>query len=184
MPFLLQVLFLVPSILFLAWMVFAILSIAKGAPFVRSKNSVVATMIALSGVTTGVKTVDIGSGNGRIVLAFAREGALAYGYEINWLLVVWSRLMIRRAGLAGRAFVYCKNLWRQNFSDFSIVTVYGIPHIMAELEAKLVKELPVGARILSNTFRFPTLPLAQQEGTVYLYIITSEIKERVSAPVV
>ena len=61
-------------------------------------------MVRLSAIWLGERSVDVGSGSGRIVFAFASAGACAYGYEINLLLVLWSRFISFLLGWRGYAF--------------------------------------------------------------------------------
>mgnify|MGYP001577833905 FL=1 len=127
-------------------------------------------MIKLLDIRPGEKAADIGSGDGRIVIAMARAGAETHGYEIDPLLIWRSRRKIRQAGLQNKSFIHWKDFWNEDFSSFDIVTVYGIKHIMKKLEEKLKKELKPGARVVSNGFKFPTWqPLKSQDG-LHLYI--------------
>jgi len=113
--------------------------------------------------------VDLGSGDGRIVVAFARAGIEAHGYELNPVLVWYSYALIYGLGLQKHAHIHFGNFWKEDLSDFNIVTVFGLRPMMGELEKKLVHELPSGARILSNNLQFPTLEFKQKEEGVYLY---------------
>jgi ribosomal protein L11 methylase PrmA len=145
------------------------LGIFTGAHYVPTSDERMERMLRLTEVKKGEKFVDIGSGNGKLVIAAALLGAEAYGYELNPVMVLISLANIRRAGLAGKAFVYWKDFWHQDFSSFDVITVYGIPHIMGLLEKKLQRELKPGSRVASNAFPFPTWPLVEKEGGVFLY---------------
>ena len=157
------------SIFAVALGLFLLFVIAKGAPFVPSRNKTVQKMVSLAGINAGDRAADLGSGNGKIVIAIARAGAEAHGYEINPLLVWWSRVSIRKAGLTGKAFIHTKNFWKEDLSGFNVITLYGIDYIMSGLEKKLKEELPSGARIVSNSFKFPNWPEILKEEGVYLY---------------
>ncbi|XP_032001418.1 adenine nucleotide translocase lysine N-methyltransferase isoform X2 [Hylobates moloch] len=86
------------------------------------------------------KTVDLGSGDGRIVLAAHRCGLRpAVGYELNPWLVALARLHAWRAGCAGSVCYRRKDLWK-----------------LSLLEDKLRAELPAGARVVSGRFPLPT----------------------------
>jgi len=140
-----------------------------GAPFVPTKRSRVSTMIALAKIRAGERACDLGSGDGRIVIALAQAGAEAHGYEINPMLVLHSRLLIRRHGLSGRAHIHWKSFLKLDCSGFDVVTIYGLPGIMKRLEEKLRRELPEGGRVISHAFRFPNWPAEEQEDKVYVY---------------
>ena len=147
----------------------AMLTIPFGAPFVPSIDQKLATMLKLAHVHPGEKAVDLGSGDGKIVIALAEAGAEAHGYEINILLVWQARHRIRRAGLQRKAFIHWGSFWKADLSSFQLVIVYGISHIMRHLEKKLQKELPPNARVVSNAFNFPTWQPTKKENRVYLY---------------
>ncbi len=141
----------------------------RGAIYEPSDRAQTALIAEMARVEPGDLAADLGSGDGRVVIALARAGAQAHGYEVNLYLVLLSRLNIRRAGLAGRAFIHWKSFWRASFEDFQVVTTFQVGVIMARLEAKLAGELAPGARIVSHHWRFPTLPIVEYRQDVYLY---------------
>lgn len=150
---------------------FILVIMLRGAPYVPSRKKTVGEMVAMAGVLPGERAIDLGSGDGRVVIALARAGAEAHGYEINPLLVWLGRREIRKAGLEGKAFIHFKDFWSVDFSDFDVVTVFGISHIMRVLGRKCRKELRGGARVVANSFPFPKWPHAKRVGEVYLYEI-------------
>ena len=83
-----------------------------GAPFEPTSDRKLKIMMKLAKVKKGEKAVDHGSGDGKIVIALAKAGAEAHGYEINPLLVLFSRYKIKKAGLKGKAFIHWKNFWK------------------------------------------------------------------------
>lgn len=173
---LLQLFSLFLSLLFLGWVIFALASIVKGAPFINTKKEVVDAIVALAEPSAADTVIDLGSGDGRIVFAFSSQGIEAHGLEINLFLVLWSQF---KAYLRhdSKATFYWGNLWQTNLSNYSIVTVYGIVQIMPDLEKKLISELSPGAKIVSNTFQFPHMNPVRTNGSVRLYEITQELKD-------
>lgn len=153
---------------------FVLWLVLRGAPFIPTKVRGVEKILACSKVVPGCKAMDIGSGDGRIVIALAKAGAEAHGIEINPFLVWWSRRNIRHAGLQDRAFIHWQDLWKSDFSDYDVVTLFGITHIMKRLEKKLRGELKPGARVVSIAFKFPTWPLAEKNEAVFAYDQTRE----------
>ena len=142
---------------------------AMGAPYVPTGNAVVKAMVAMANIQPGERMVDLGSGDGRIVIAFAQAGAEAHGYEINPSLVFWSRLNIRRLGLHKKAFIHWRSFNACDFSQFAIVTTYTLPRFMAALEGKLQTTLPKGGRVVSHQFRFPNWQPSETRDRVYVY---------------
>jgi len=140
-----------------------------GAPYVPTNNASVKTMVSLANIHPGIKIADLGSGNGKIVIAFAQKGAIAHGYEINLFLVLWSRYLIRRAGLEKQAHIHWGSFWNANLSSFDVITVYGMSHIMKKLKEKLERELSSHSHVISNTFSIPSWHPQQKKGSVYLY---------------
>lgn len=152
-------------LIFLIW----ISSALFGAPFQPSSDKEVKEIMELANVKKGQKTADLGSGNGKIVIEFAKRGAEAHGFEINPLLVLLSQKRIEKLGLQKNAFIHWKNFMKQNFSDFDIITSFQINYIMPDLEKKLMNELRQSSKVVSNTWKFPTWKPKRKLGHVYLY---------------
>jgi hypothetical protein len=141
----------------------------RGAPYVPVPASVSRRMAELTSAGPGDKAIDLGSGDGRIVIDLARHGALAEGYEIQPLLVWWSRWRAWRVGLRQRTVFRHRDLWSADCSGAKAVTLYAFPSMMARLEEKLQRELPVGARVVSLSFVFPTWPPIYDDGKIRVY---------------
>jgi ribosomal protein L11 methylase PrmA len=156
-------------VFFLILFAFVPLIFFWGAIYLPTKKETIKKMIELAKIKPGDRAVDLGAGDGRLVIALAKAGAEAHGYEINPFLVFLAKLNIYRAGLKNKAFIHFKNFWEEDLSDFDIVVVFGISHIMKKLEAKIEKELKVGTRIISNSFSFPGWSASKKEDGVYLY---------------
>lgn len=142
-----------------------------GAPYAPLAQNRIDTMVRLLTLRKGQKLVDLGSGDGRIVIEFAKRGIESHGYEINPVLVALSLFKIRKAGLQKKAFIHFKDFWSVNLSEFDAITLYGITHIMGRLEKKIKKECKPDVKIVTNYFRFPDLKAIRQENRVTLYKI-------------
>jgi len=136
--------------------------LAAGTAGVPGKNS------------DGIKIADLGSGDGKILIAAAEYGAIATGYEINPLLVIASRNAIKKAGakkgIKLHASVMWKSFWKADLSKFDVVIVYGIPYIMDGLRQKLERELQPGAIVISNIYSFHGWTPTAKKGEVYKYV--------------
>lgn len=144
----------------------------SGAPFVPIDKTVLKKMVALLQVRPGEKAADLGSGDGRVVIALARAGAQAQGYEINPFLLLASRKNIKNAGVSKQTHIHWKDFWAQDLSSFQVITLFGMPHMMKRLKEKLTRELKPGARVVSHQFMFPDWPVFQQKPQLYLYRVS------------
>lgn len=148
---------------------FVFFPIARGAIYDPSTPMQTALMVDLAGVRPGEKAADLGSGDGRVLIALARMGAEAHGFEVNPVLVLLSRRNIRSAGLEGKAFAHWRSFWRADLSPFALITVFQVDFVMDRLETKVKRELADGARIVSHQWRFPDWPPETVRGDLYLY---------------
>uniref|UniRef100_T1IVR8 Methyltransferase domain-containing protein n=1 Tax=Strigamia maritima TaxID=126957 RepID=T1IVR8_STRMM len=124
-------------------------------PFVPATTAQVEhVMKALKNRTGSV--IDLGSGDGRIVLAAAKQGFNAVGVELNPWLVWYSRLVARYRGLHHVAKFQRSDLWKIDYSQFSNVIIFGVDKMMPILEKKLSKELPVDGCVIACRFPLPT----------------------------
>ena len=147
-----------------------LISVYKGAPPVPTSREELTKLAALEETKDTKKFVDLGSGDGRAVIAFARAGAEAHGYEINPLLVLVSRNKIKKAGIAKKAHIHWSSFWQKDLSEYDTVFVFGVSRIMADLAQKLEKELKPGSVVLSNLFPIPGWESRRKVGKVRLYI--------------
>ena len=137
---------------------------------VSSTKEKIKKIVDLSGAKAGQTVIDLGSGNGELLIALANTGATVIGYEINPLLVTTAKKNIKEAGIHGRATVFCGNLWNQNLKNFDVVVAYPMKHMMKKLEEKFEKELKTGTKVVLNYFALPTWKPEKVEDNVYLYI--------------
>ena len=149
---------------------FSILPMFYGAFYAGTKQESIEKMLLLSNVKKEEIAVDIGSGDGRIAIALAKAIAKVYGYEINPMLVWWSRYRIRKAGLQDKVSICQKNFWEIDLSPFDIVAVFAVPGMMGRLEKKVTEELKPKARVILNGTLFPNWKCAKKIGPVTLYI--------------
>jgi cyclopropane fatty-acyl-phospholipid synthase-like methyltransferase len=145
------------------------LGLLNGALYIPTDRALTEKMLDAAGVTAEDHLVDIGSGDGRLVIAAAKRGATAKGYEINPILVWLSNRKIKEEGLAERASVEWRDMWSADLSPYSVVTVFGIAHIMKRLERKLGSELKPGTRVICNLFPLPTWEGKKSDGA-FIYI--------------
>ncbi|RVE61691.1 hypothetical protein OJAV_G00172920 [Oryzias javanicus] len=124
-------------------------------PFVPATTTQVQNVLQVLRRRSGT-LVDIGSGDGRIVIAAAKQGFQASGLELNPWLVWYSRYKAWREGVHySTSFQIC-DLWKVSFAQYSNVVIFGVPQMMNQLELKLAHELPSTAKVVACRFPFPT----------------------------
>ncbi len=140
-------------------------------PYVPSSWEKVAIMMKFAQVKKGNITLDLGSGDGRVVMAMAEKGACAHGIEIDTDRVIFSRKNIELAGLSNKAFIHHGSFWNIDMSAFDVITIFGVSLVMKKLEQKLIKEVKPTCRIVSHMFRFPNWPHIRRKRDIYLYTL-------------
>ena len=142
-----------------------------GAPYMPTNAALVQIMLDLAHIQAADRVVDLGSGDGRLVIAAARKGAQeAVGYEIDVWNVWKARRWARHLGLRNAQFVHA-SFWKISLSEFNVVFVYGLPPYMARLAEKCRAELAPGTRIVSLLYDLPGWePTVVQEG-IRLYTV-------------
>ncbi|MFA6318547.1 MAG: hypothetical protein WC943_14150 [Elusimicrobiota bacterium] len=152
------------------FLVFFLLAPVLGGPFVPTPHGQVQDAMRLARPRPGEIFVDLGSGDGRLLLAAASAGARAVGYEINPVLVLVSRLDLWWAGLSSRAEVRMRSYWPADLSDADVIAVYGITYLMPRLATKLLREAKPGCRVVSVDFEFSGWTPVWSCGSVHLYV--------------
>lgn len=128
-------------------------TVKKGAPYVPTRPSVVWRMLQLANVSEDDVVYDLGSGDGRIVLAAAQKyGARGVGIEIDPELVEKARAKARQLGVADRVTFRQGDLFKADLSDATVVTLYLWPDMNNQLRPKLRRELDPGDRVVSHSF--------------------------------
>lgn len=189
---------------FLAFLLLGLLSVPVPAdenewrvPFITTPGDVVERMLQMAGTGPGDLVADLGSGDGRIVIAAARRfGARGLGIELDGELVRVSEENARRAQVAGRVRFVQGDVLTAPFAEATVVTVYLLPELIGRLQPRFVNELRPGTRIVSHAFRMAgwrpdraeTMKLSGEhpgqgdESTLYLWIVPADVRGTWAAP--
>ena len=145
-----------------------------GAIFVPTPMDVVGKMLEIADVNENDTLIDLGSGDGRIILEAAKAyDANSVGIEADPFRVFWSRSRIRSNDLEEKVEVIWGNFFRTDLSKATVVTVYQGQGINNKLRTKLKEELDPETRVVSYSFTFDGWePIKKDpDSDVYLYII-------------
>jgi len=128
-------------------------AVAFDVPFVPSPNPVVEKMLEMAQVGPKDVVYDLGSGDGRIVIAAARKyGARGVGIDIDPERIKEARANARKAGVEKKVESRQGDLFDANIGDATVVTIYLLSGINLKLRPKLLSELKPGTRIVSHAF--------------------------------
>ena len=122
-------------------------------PFITTPANVADRMLAIAETGPRDLVVDLGSGDGRIVIAAAHKfGARGIGLELDPALVAISRDNARAAGVADRAEFRVADVLKADFSSATVVTAYLLPWLLARLGNTFLYDLKPGSRIVTHAF--------------------------------
>jgi SAM-dependent methyltransferase len=158
-------------LLTVTYLVFVAWSYAFGAPWVPTRRAIVHEMLAMAQVGPGDIVYDLGSGDGRVLIAAARQfGARAVGIEIDPLRYLWTQGAIAVLGLRGRVQVRYGDFFQQDLRPADVVTCYLVQRTNDRLMRKLERELRPGTRVVSNTYIFAEWTPARYDARANLYL--------------
>jgi precorrin-6B methylase 2 len=150
----------------------------KDVPYVATEPVVVETMLDLAGVTSEDVVYDLGSGDGRIVIAAAAgRQAHAVGIDHDPRLIDRSKRNAREAGVTHLVEFRCEDLFESDFHDATVVTMFLTPKFMKKLSPRLLAQLQPGTRIVTHRYKIPGWThrekIRVKRRSVYLYVVGS-----------
>ena len=166
-----------------------------GGPYVPTPQVVVDEMLRMAKIGPNDFVVDLGSGDGIIVLTAAqRLKARGFGVDIDPDLVRQSNAEAKKRGVADRASFFVMDVFKADIGKATVVTLYLLPGMMADLRGKIYSELRPGTRVVSHDYTFGdewradeyyTWDVPEKErvtgvprATVYLWVIPAKIAGR------
>ena len=160
-------------------------------PYVQSPPEVVERMLYLAAPKSGERLIDLGSGDGRIVIEAAkRYGARGLGVDIDPRLVRLARANARRAGVDPLASFAVQDLYETDLRGADVITAYLLPEVNLKLMPRLLEQLKPGARIVTHDYdmgpwpydEMIELPVAEKmvgplgRSKVYLFVVPADVR--------
>ncbi|MBN2243060.1 MAG: class I SAM-dependent methyltransferase [Acidobacteria bacterium] len=150
----------------------------KDVIWVPTPNELIEAMLDAAGLTPEDFLIDLGSGDGRIVIAAARRGARALGIEYNPEMVKLSQKNAEKEGVSDLASFVEGDIFASDFSRATVITMYLLPHLNEKLRPSILQLQP-GTRIVSHAFTMGEWEADQtihEEGrTAYLWIVPAKV---------
>ncbi len=126
---------------------------ALDVPYVPTPHNVVDRMLAIAAVKPSDLLYDLGSGDGRIVIAAAkRYGARGVGIDLDPQRVLEARENAAKAGVGGKVSFIQGDLFKTDLSKADVVTLYLLNSVNRDLRPQLWRQLKVGTRVVSHAF--------------------------------
>jgi hypothetical protein len=158
----------------------------KDVVWVPTSDTLVDKMLDLADVTASDFLIDLGSGDGRTVIAAAKRGAKALGIEYNPELVELSKRNAAKEGMADRASFIEGDVFETDFSKATVLTLFLLPELNVRLRPKILNMNP-GVRVVSNSFDMddwmPEKRITVSEGctrycTALFWIVPAKLEGR------
>lgn len=122
-------------------------------PFVPTPEPVVEEMLRLANIKKGDVLYDLGSGDGRIVIAAAKKfGIHGVGIDLNPERIQEAQTNAKAAGVGGLVVFKQLDLFKADIGKATVVTMYLLPSVNLKLKPKLLRDLKPGTRLLSHDF--------------------------------
>lgn len=123
------------------------------SPYVPTPQVVVDRMLEVAKVGPKDFVIDLGSGDGRLIITAAKTfGARGFGVDLDRRLVTLSNKLAAKAGVADRAVFYERDIYQTDMSPASVITIYLLPEVMLMLRPTLLATLRPGTRVVSHDY--------------------------------
>src|SRR5689334_1443662 len=127
-------------------------------PYVQTPQNVVDKMLEIAKVTSKDYLIDLGSGDGRLIITAARKyGARGFGVDLNKSLVNLSNRNAAKAGVANRAVFYERDLHETDLTQADVLTIYLLPEVNLMVRPRILALKP-GTRVVSHDYGFGEWP--------------------------
>ena len=151
----------------------------KDVIWVPTPDNLIDAMLDAAKVSASDYVIDLGSGDGRIVIAAARRGARATGVEFNPDMVELSRHNAEKAGVSAKATFVNADIFESDFSRATVLTMYLLPQLNLRLRPTILNMTP-GTRVVSNSFSMGEWPADQTlelDGrTAFLWYVPARVE--------
>ncbi|MDR2910662.1 MAG: class I SAM-dependent methyltransferase [Bacteroidales bacterium] len=147
-------------------------------------HKLVDVMINMADLTSNDYLIDLGSGDGRIVIAAAKKGINATGVEFNQDMVEYSKKYAEREGVADKTDFVKADFFEYDMSKATVITMFLLPEINRQLKPKLL-ELRPGTRIITNSFSMQDWPYDEigeiddqtvSWNTAFMWIVPAKVE--------
>lgn len=138
-----------------------------GAPYLPTLHPQIEAALELADLAKGETLLELGCGDGKVLIAAAERGLKVVGYELNPLLAVVSWLRTRR--YQGRVRVVCGNFWTAKWPESQAIFVFLLDKYMNKLDTKIAQDCVPPTKLVSFAFQIRDKKPDKTKDGVYLY---------------
>lgn len=139
-----------------------------GAPYLPTTKTQVEAAIKLAALKPGETMLELGCGDGRVVIAAAKQGVNVVGYELNPImaLIAWLRTRKYRKN----AKIIWGDFWRKDWPEHQAIFTFLLPKLMPKLNKKVIQSKHKPVKLISFAFEVPDRKPDNQKAGVFLYL--------------
>ncbi len=144
-----------------------------GAPYLPTIKKRIVDIITISNLKKGQTIIELGSGDGRVLLEMAKRGIYCTGYELNPILVIYSK--IKLWPYRKYVKVIWGNYWQAKLPETDVVFVFLLQKYMDKLNKKLIQCYPQGVKLVSFAFKIDSRVENKELNGMFLYKFNKEL---------
>lgn len=138
-----------------------------GAPFLPTMKKQIDPAVKLLGLKPGQKIIELGSGDGRVLIAAAEAGLYATGYELNPILALYSWIRTRK--YKGKVKIVCGNFWNKKWPETDGIFVFLLDPYMEKLNKFIIQRYKNPINLVSFAFKIPNREYEREVSGLFLY---------------
>jgi hypothetical protein len=138
-----------------------------GPPYLPTLQKQIETVLDMADLQSGQTLLELGCGDGKVLVAAARRGWSVVGYELNPILVIICK--IRTWPYRKQVTLHWGNFLTQDWPKADAIFIFGLQRIMEKVDKKVMQSISDPVKLISFAFEIPGRKLVKQEDGLYLY---------------
>ncbi len=155
--------------LFSLFAFFYFISVFLGAPYVPTPMDKVKQILKMAKISKKDKVIDLGSGDGRLIIESAKLGAVGLGIEINPGLLIYSIVNAKIKKVSQKAKFSWGSIYNRDLALYNVIFIAGFVNMVGRLEKEFDSKIKKGTKIILYAFPFPNRKASLSANGIYIY---------------